>query len=158
MIEIYYLPHNAVLPPFICLVSSMEERRYPAPCLDSLDYQDYLDMKETPALVRDMLEHVYCHAMDPRVPYKSISKVYVYGQAPFDSVESSNTWTLPHTNKYIHARLYVLHRSLPVDEKYGPYTLLQLHNMPRLPSFPIYRIVEILDNGYTHLDELDPDY
>lgn len=116
-------------------------------------------MHNLPNPVRATLDHVLCQAMDPKVPYMPIEKIYVYGEEPYaslDKSEESGGRSLSFTNWYINGVLYVLNRTLPHEEKYGPYTMLEIFNLPRVPTHEVHRIMDIIDSGYTHLEELDP--
>ena len=115
-------------------------------------------MDGIPAPVHATLDHVLCQAMDPKVPYVKVDQVYVYGQEPYDSLdksEESGGWSLSYTNWYVDGTLYILNCTMPAEEKYGPYTMAQIFNLPRMPALEIYRIMEIIDTCYIHLDELD---
>jgi hypothetical protein len=35
--------------------------------------------------------------------------------------------------------------------------MMEIYTLPRMTSFEIHRIMDIFDNEYTHLDELEPD-
>jgi hypothetical protein len=98
--------------------------------------------------------------MDPRVPYMKIKNVFVCGQERYDSLEMSEEsggQALSYTNWYVDRTLYVLNHTLPPNEKYGPYTMREIYTLPRMPAIEIHRIMDIIDNYYTHLDELEPD-
>ena len=140
-------------------MASHECRRIPADLQDMSSEPTTNNMANIPAPVRASLDYVFCYAMDPRTPYVRIDKVYIYGKEPYDQLdksEDSKGWPLSHTNWYIDGILYVYNRSIPPHEKYGPYSMTDIFNLPRMPSLPIYRIMEIIDNGYTDLSDLDP--
>ena len=108
-----------------------------------------------PAPVRATLDHVLCQSMDPKVAFVNIRQVYVYGQEHYDSLDKAEGWALSHTNWFIDGKLYVLNRAIPAHEEYGPYSLIDIFNLPRVPAMAIYRIMDTIDSIYTHLAELD---
>jgi hypothetical protein len=71
--------------------------------------------------------------------------------------EESGGQALSYTKWYVDRTLYVLNCTLPPNEKYGPYTIREIYNLPRMPTIEIHRIMDIIANDYTHLDELEPD-
>jgi hypothetical protein len=77
-----------------------------------------------------------------------------------DSLDMSEEYggqALSYTKWYVDRTLYVLKCTIPPYEKYGPYTMREIYNLPRMPTTEIHRIMDIIDNDYTHLDELEPD-
>lgn len=121
-----------------------------------MDWERLCDVSPN-APVRVTLDHVFSYAANTEVPYIKLNKVYVCGQEIYDALDKSNeSLKLSNANQYFNdGTLYVLNEIIPTKDRHGPYSMLDMFNLPRVPILTIYHIMETIDNGYTHLDDLE---
>ena len=121
-----------------------------------MDFQE--SQLRLPAFVKDTLHSTLCLLLDENTPYLKINEVFVYGQDIFNALKTDSKdddqW-LDNTTWYSRNTVYVLCQHISPDDSYGPFTMMQIFNIPPVPRLPIYRIMDILDNTYSHLGDLD---
>ena len=111
-----------------------------------------------PRSILASLAHVQQQAMDPDVPYVKILRVFVYGKTAYKNLQSTIDQPLMLSNTNIYTTqgdLYVLNRSIPPEQKYGPFDMNDVWCMPRIPNQVIHQIMSRLDSRYFNLDQLD---
>ena len=124
-----------------------------------MDYEE--PQLRLPAPVKHTLHNTLCLLLNKNTPYLKINEVYVYGKDLFHELKTDSTdddndvqW-LDSTTRYSQNTVHVLCQYINPTDSYGPFTTMQIFNISRAPRIPIYRIMDIIDNGYSELGDLE---
>lgn len=112
-------------------------------------------MTALPSTVKATLNHVLFQAFRPEGNI-DVNEVYVCGLTYFQGIQAFHSgWSMISPgNMYINRKLYVLNMTLEANDFYGPFDMMEIFVMPRIPVLTSHEVLKLIDDKFPGLETL----